>query len=289
MKKFSIIGVGGFVAKKHIDCIKNLKGKLISACDINDNVGFLDKNFPKTLFFKKEKDFFNYNRLKKVDFIVICTPSYLHFQQIKKSLEAECNVIVEKPPVLNHLDLKKIYSLEKKHKKKCYCIFQLRLNKKLMFLKKKIIKKPKLFINKKISIDYYTYRGDWYFKTWKNLKNLSGGLLVNIGIHFFDILIWLFGDIKNINFKKKNNEFSSGDLEFNYAKVSWNLSLKRNNMSIKNKKTKFLRRMIVGKHIFQFDKFNDLHEKNYLSIINNKKFHISQFESTIKILSNISK
>ena len=289
MKKFSIIGVGGFVAKKHIDCIKNLKGRLISTCDINENVGFLDQNFPKTLFFNNQKDFFYFNKKNKVDYIIVCTPSYLHFKNIKSSLQSGCNVIVEKPPVLNYSNLKEIYSLEKKYKKKCFCIFQLRLNDRLVKLKKKIEKNPKLFENKRISIDYYTYRGDWYFKSWKNTKKLSGGLLVNIGIHFFDILIWLFGNVKNLKLNKKNNEHSKGKIKFDHAKVSWNLSLKRNNMAIKNKQTKFLRRMIVGKHIFKFDKFNDLHEKNYLNILKHKKFHISEFEKTIKILKHLTK
>ena len=113
--------------------------------------------------------------------------------------------------------------------------------------------------------------------------------MVNIGIHFFDILIWLFGNVKNLKLNKKNNEHSKGKIKFDHAKVSWNLSLKRNNMAIKNKQTKFLRRMIVGKHIFKFDKFNDLHEKNYLNILKHKKFHISEFEKTIKILKHLTK
>ena len=131
MKKFCIIGVAGFVAKKHLNCIKSLNGNLIGACDVHDNVGFIDSFFPEAKFFKNEKLFFDFVRKRKPDYLVICSPSHLHYTHIRKSFLSNTNVIVEKPPLLSIEEYNKILLLEKKFKKKCYCIFQLRVNDKL--------------------------------------------------------------------------------------------------------------------------------------------------------------
>ena len=137
MKNFAIIGIAGFVAKKHLNCIKKLNGNLVAAFDIHDNVGFIDNYYPKTKFFKNEKEFFLFLNKKKVDYLVVCSPTYLHYRHIIKGLESKVNIIVEKPPILKKNNLKQIYFLEKKFNKKCYCIFQLRVNKKIIGLKKK--------------------------------------------------------------------------------------------------------------------------------------------------------
>ena len=138
--------------------------------DKHDNVGFIDSIFPKCNFFKNEGNFFSYVKKRKIDYVVICSPSNLHFNHIKHSLLSGSNVIVEKPPVIKFEDYKKILKLEKKTKKKCFCIFQLRLDKKLKKIKKDISQKNK---NHNVNIKYFTYRGNWYFKSWKNTKNHS--------------------------------------------------------------------------------------------------------------------
>ena len=214
MKKFCIIGIAGFVAKKHLNCIKDINGELIAACDLHDNVGYMDNYFPEALFFKDEKNFFTFVKKNNPDFLIICSPSNLHFKHIKLGLTSNVNIIVEKPPVINENHLKQIYKLEKKYKKKCYCIFQLRLNEKIIKLKKDIEKSNKI---NEVKIFYTTYRGDWYFKTWKNIKKLSGGLGVNIGIHFFDILIWIFGDLKEIKIKKNTSSRMAGIMKLTKA------------------------------------------------------------------------
>ena len=178
--------------------------------------GYVDNFFPNCHFFKDEKKFFNFIKIKRIDYVVICSPSYLHFKHVKKSLLSNCNVIVEKPPLLSFKEYSKIRKLEKKYGKKCFCIFQIRANKKIIKLKKNIDKQNKTY---DVKINYSTFRGDWYFKSWKNIKTKSGGLLVNIGIHFFDLLIWFFGDVEKIKFEIKKQNHAKGYMKLKKANV----------------------------------------------------------------------
>jgi UDP-N-acetyl-2-amino-2-deoxyglucuronate dehydrogenase len=281
MKNFALIGLAGFVAKKHVKCINQIKGNLVAALDKHDNVGFIDSVFPKCDFFKNEEDFFSYVKNRKIDYVVICSPSYLHFNHIKRSLLSGSNVIVEKPPVIKFEDYKKILKLEKKTKKKCFCIFQLRLDEKLKRLKKDINQNN---TRHNVSIKYYTYRGNWYFKSWKNTKNYSGGVLVNIGIHFFDILLWIFGNFKKIKITKKNESRVEGTIFLEKAIAKWIVSIEDLNNKNNRIKSKYYRIMKINKKIINFDKFNDLHLTNYKEIIKGN-FHISEFVKIIKLLS----
>ena len=285
MIKFGIIGIAGFVAKKHLNCIKKMKGELVAAYDKHDNVGFVDKHYPKANFFKNEDQFFSFIKKKKLNYIIICSPSYLHYKHILKSLKCGVNIIVEKPPVLSLKNLKKINFYEKKYKRKCYCIFQLRVNKKIIKLKKDIKKSNDQ--NIKIKIFYNSYRGDWYFKSWKNDKKLSGGLAVNIGIHFFDILFWIFGSVQKFKLYKSNQFESQGFLNFNNATAEWKLSTKK--LPKKSFKNSFVRYMTINGKKLNFDKFEDLHHENYKKIINEKKFHINEFVNTIKFIERLKK
>ena len=286
MIKFCIIGVAGFVAKKHLNCIKSLDGNLIGACDVHDNVGFIDSLFPEAKFFKDENLFFNFVKKNKPDYVVICSPSYLHYQHIRKSFFSKTNVIVEKPPVLSIKEYNKILLLEKKYKKKCFCIFQLRVNDKLKLLKNKISKSSKV---NDVKISYTTYRGDWYFKTWKNDKLKSGGLGVNIGIHFFDILSWIFGEVVELKINKRSKSIMTGEMKLSKANVKWLLSVEKVKNDNKLQNYKFERYMLVNKKRYNFDKFNDLHKKNYEMIINNKGFHLRNFKNVIKLMDNLKK
>ena len=281
MKSFAIIGLAGFVAKKHVKCIKNINGKLLAALDKHDNVGFIDKDFSSCVFFKNEKKFFEHIKKKKIDYVVICSPSHLHYIHTIKSLNSNCNVIVEKPPLLNKNNLRHILKIESKTKKKCYCIFQLRLDKSLIKLREKILVSKKIH---DVSINYFTLRGDWYFKSWKNKKKLSGGLLVNIGIHFFDILMWIFGEVKEFKIITKSDSTVRGVLKLEKANVKWIVSLKKKHLQEKKIKSNFFRIMKVDKKVYNFNEFNDLHPLNYHEIINKKKFHITQFKDIINLL-----
>jgi len=285
MIKFGIIGIAGFVAKKHLSCIKKMRGDLVAAYDKHDNVGFVDKHYPKAIFFKKEDQFFSFIKKKKLDYLVICSPTYMHFRHIVNGLKSGANVIVEKPPILNSKNLKTINIYEKKYKKKCHCIFQLRLNKNIIRLKKDIEKK--INNNYKIKISYNTFRGDWYFKSWKNEKKFSGGLAVNIGIHFFDILLWFFGTALKFQLYKSNQYEVHGKLEFARATADWKLSTKK--LFQEDFKKSFDRYMMINGKKINFTKFEDLHHENYKKIIHEKKFHISEFVNTIKFMEKLKK
>ncbi len=283
MKKFALIGLAGFVAKKHVNCIKKIKGNLVAAFDFHDNVGFIDSYFPKCKFFTDERKFFLFTKKNSIDYVVICSPSYLHFDHITKSLKSNCNVIVEKPPVLKPTDYKKIIEIEKTKNKKCYCIFQLRLDEKLKKLKKNVELSNKHF---DVEIIYYTYRGNWYFKSWKNKKSFSGGLLVNIAIHFFDILFWIFGEVKNFKIIKKSKSEVKGLIKLQKASVKWIVSIKNIKKENNNGKNRFHRVMKVNNRIINFNKFDNLHLTNYKKIMDGN-FHLSNFENVIKFLPKL--
>ena len=277
MIKFALIGLSGFVAKKHVLCIEKLKGDLVAALDKHDNVGYIDSFYPNCNFFKSEKLFFSFIKKNKVDYLIICSPSYLHFDHIQKGLLSNTNVIVEKPPLLHSSKFNKIKKAEKKTKKNCYCIFQLREDKRLISLKNKIKIKNKI---NQVKINYYTKRGKWYEKSWKGNKKLSGGLLINIGIHFVDILLWIFGDLKKIIILKKNKSNIKGKFLMEKANVNWHLSIHSFKKEFKN--LKFKRELKVNNDNIDLNKFNDLHFENYKSIIYRKNFKIKNFENLLK-------
>jgi len=283
MKNFALIGLAGFVAKKHVKCIKDIKGNLVSTLDLHDNVGFIDSFFPKCEFFTSENLFFRFIKKKNIDFVVICSPSHLHYKHIKLSLKAGCNVIVEKPPVLSLNQYREIIKIEAITKKKCHCIFQLRLDRKLKNLKTIVDNSDSKY---EVEIIYYSYRGNWYFKSWKNKKMLSGGLLINIAIHFFDILMWIFGEVKKIQVTNRNKSRVKGFIELEKANVKWIVSVENIKKQNNKIKTRYYRIMKVNNKIINFDKFNDLHFSNYLEILKGN-FHISEFEDVIKFLPKL--
>ena len=202
--KFAILGSSGFIARRHVSVIKSLKQELLLAYDTFNNSGYLDSYFPKCYFSKNINEFFSLVKKKKISYVIICTPNYLHFQHIKKSLLNGADAICEKPTVLNARELNKIIEIEKKTNKKCYSLFQLRYNKDLTKIKSNYLKSQ----GKKniLNLNYITYRGSWYDASWKNNSKLSGGLIMNIGIHFVDILTYLFGNLDTVSLMKKTKK-----------------------------------------------------------------------------------
>ena len=199
MKNFALIGAAGYVAKRHVQAIKNIKADLTMICDPNDNVGYIDSYFPDSLYFKEIERFdrqlsrFEFKK-EKIDYVSICSPNYLHDSHIRLSLRNNCNVICEKPLVLKSEHLNMLSELEKKYDKRIYTILQLRHHPVIMKMKNELTNNTK----HKVKLEYITPRGKWYDYSWKGDFDKSGGILFNIGIHFFDMLIWLFG--KPVNF-----------------------------------------------------------------------------------------
>lgn len=285
MKKISLIGVAGYVAKKHLTAIKETKNQLTSAFDIHDNVGILDSFFPDCDFFVNYERYerFIYKNSKKIDYITICSPNYLHDTHMRLALKNNIDVICEKPLVINYRNLKYLKKVEKDTKKKINCILQLRLHQNVKDLKKN---KDKI---KNINITYISPRGKWYSKSWKGNENKSGGIETNIGIHLFDLLHYVFGKSKNIKVYYRNNKTSSGTMEFGKVKVKWFLSIDRKFLKYRrDNKKNFIREFEVdGKKIDFSEGFHNLHAKSYEMIIKNKGFGIKDAEKSIATVNYI--
>ena len=296
MKNFVLLGACGYIAPKHFQAIYETKNKLVAACDITQNAGIIDKYFPDCNFFfnfsKFEKFLKNFQKKKKIDYLVICTPNYLHNKFILFGLKNKINIICEKPLILKTGQLKKILEYEKKYKKKVFCIMQLRLNSKIIKLKNHLIKKMKENPNHitKCNIKYVTYRGDWFLKTWKGSINKSGGLTTNIGIHLFDLLTWIFGDYVTIKVKKNDNKTNIGSLKFKRAHVEWLISISDKYLNKNRPTERSIREFSFdNKNLELSDNFTNMHVLSYKKIINGDGFMIKEVEKSLYITEKLRK
>ena len=286
MYNFLIIGASGYIARKHVDAIYRTKNNVSVVIDKNESIGYIDTFFPNAKYFKSLKDYdlFLTKNKNKIDFFVICTPNYLHFSHIKYAVRRKYKIICEKPLVINHKQIKKIKIYESEGLI-INTILQLRYNKSLQNLKKNI--KSKNFYN--VNLIYISPRGDWYKKSWKGDENKSGGIIFNLGIHFIDILLWLFGHINEIKIHYRADDTLSGSFSFQNANVNWLLSFNPNYASSKNK-FKYFRKMIVNnKTIDLSDNFNNLHIKSYKKILKDKGIKVNEIEDSVLISNRIQK
>ena len=288
MKNFIIVGAAGYIAPKHLDAIKKTKNNLLAAFDVAENVGYIDSYFPNSKFFFNLNSFKNFivTNKKKIHYLVICAPNYLHYYYIKLGIKYNLNIICEKPLVLNLNQLNKLKKINKNYQKKIFCILQLRLNKNLHKIKDKIKNKKNLVAK----VEYITFRGDWFFKSWKGNLKKSGGLAVNIGIHLFDILWWFFGDVKKIVVKKRDMKKVSGTIYFKKNNlVNWNISLLKEDLKKFKTKNSFYRLLEIDNKKIEFsDKFKELHLESYKMILKNKGFNLLDAEPSIKICDKIN-
>ena len=200
MKHFALIGVGGYIAPKHLKAIKDTGNILETALDKNDSVGIIDYYFPNTDFFTEFERFDRHieklrQENKKIDYVSICSPNYLHDSHIRFALRIGANAICEKPLVINPWNIDALKIVEEREGKKINTILQLRLHPDMIKLKNNVQKSNKIF---DVDLTYIIARGNWYQNSWKGDIKKSGGIITNIGIHFFDILYWVFGEVKKI-------------------------------------------------------------------------------------------
>lgn len=284
---FSIIGVGGYIATRHLSAIKNNNHNLVISYDKVDTVGYLDKYFPNSLFFNDFQKFKNsFNGLKKkIDYTVILTPNYTHFKYIKFALSNGSNVICEKPLVLSKNHINQIIKLEKKYNRKVYTILQLRTLKEIRKLKNKISKSKKKY---EIQINYITPRGHWYKSTWKADKKKSGGVIFNIGIHLLDLLCYLFGDYKKYRLFENKDTTARGEVFFEKAKAKFLLSIDKKFLKKYDKKV--VRDFIInGKKIDLVKNFETAHLDTYNSIIKKKSFSVYDVKKSINLAIDLQK
>ncbi len=289
MKRFALIGAGGYIAPRHMIAINDTKNDLVSILDPNDSVGMIDKYFPNASYFSEYERFDRHidrlNRTNKgVDYVSIASPNYLHDAHIRFALKNGSHAICEKPLVLNPYSLNSLKELEKETGKNVYTILQLRLHPSIIKLKEKIEKSSRK--NHKIVLNYTTPRGSWYHYSWKGDFEKSGGIATNIGIHFFDMLMWIFGGVKNSYVESHTNMKANGYLELERADVDWNLSIDCRDLP--HDEWKPFRSITVDGDELEFsDGFTDLHTESYKQILNGNGFGINDAIPSLELVHQI--
>jgi len=295
MKNFALIGAAGYIAPRHMKAIKETNNNLIAALDNNDSVGIIDSYFPDADFFTEFERFDRHiSKLKfdkniAVDYVSICTPNYLHDAHIRFALRQGADAICEKPLVLNPWNIDALSKIEKETDKKIYTILQLRLHPSIIALKEKIDKGPKDKIYD-IDLTYLTSRGHWYYTSWKGDMSKSGGVATNIGVHFFDMLSWIFGELKQNIVHVNTHDRSAGYLEFEKARVRWFLSINYDVLpkEIKAKGQRTFRSITVEGEELEFSGgFTDLHTHSYKNILEGNGYGIEASRQAIEIVHTI--
>ncbi len=294
MKNFALIGAAGYIAPRHMRAIKDTGNQLIAALDPFDSVGIVDSYFPEADFFVEFERFDRHiDKLKrggeKLDYVSICSPNYLHDSHIRFGLRNGADVICEKPIVLNPWNIKNLREIEAETGQKIYNILQLRLHPSVLELKKKVEenKEDKIY---DIDLTYLTSRGNWYYTSWKGDPRKSGGIATNIGVHFYDMLIWIFGDVKKNVVNIHSHDRAAGYLELENARVRWFLSINYDLIPEKIKSTgaRTYRSLKIGEEEFEFSGgFTELHTKSYQSVIDGNGFGIQDSEKAIQLVHDI--
>lgn len=296
MKNFVLIGASGYIAPRHLKAIKDTGNQLLAAYDPFDSVGIMDSYFPNADFFVEFERFDRHvDKLKRkntaLDYVSICSPNYLHDSHIRFGLRNNADVICEKPLVLNPWNAQSLIDLEKETGRKINNILQLRLHPNIIALKKKVDESPKDKIYE-FDLTYITSRGNWYYTSWKGDVSKSGGIATNIGIHFFDMLTWIFGETKNNIVHVHTHDRAAGYLEFAKARVRWFLSINADTLpeAARNKNMRTYRSMTLeGEEIEFSDGFTDLHTNSYTEIIKGNGFTVKDAMPSIEIAYTIRK
>ncbi len=288
-KNFALIGIAGYIAIRHLRAIKDTGNTLIAALDRFDSVGFIDSFFPEADFFVEFERFDRHiDKLKRdcvpVDFVSICSPNYLHDSHIRFALRSGSDAICEKPVVLNPWNIDALLEFEQQTGRKTYNILQLRHHPSILALKEKVLNGPKDKIYD-IDLSYITSRGNWYHYSWKGDVHKSGGVVTNIGVHFFDMLTWIFGNVReNIVHIREDNKVA-GYLILDNARVRWFLSIDYQDVppKIKEKGQRTFRSITVDGEELEFsDGFTDLHTITYQEILKGKGYGLEDARSSIE-------
>lgn len=297
---FGLIGASGYIAPRHMRAIKDTGNELIAALDPYDGIGIMDSYFPQAYFFTEYERFDRFvdkwrrNGNKKIEYIAITTPNYLHDSHIRFALRSGANAICEKPLVLNPHNIDQLKIIEEESGKKVFNILQLRLHESIVTLKNKISKELLQNPDRIYDVDltYLTSRGKWYFISWKGDEDKSGGVATNIGVHFFDMLSWIFGPIEENIVHLKQPDANAGYMRLKNANVRWFLSVNYDYIpeNIKNSGKRTFRSIKVDGDEIEFsDGFTDLHTKSYEHILSGEGFGLDEARNSINIVSSIRK
>jgi len=294
MKNFALIGAAGYIAPRHLKAIKDTGNQLIAAYDKFDSVGVLDSYFPEADFFVEFERFDRYVEKRKrlgagLDYVSVCSPNYLHDAHIRFGLRQGADVICEKPIVLNPWNIDALQEIERDTGGRVYNILQLRLHESVIQLKKSIDSGP---ADKVYDVDlaYITARGHWYYASWKGDQAKSGGIATNIGVHFYDMLHWIFGPLKQNIVHLHTHDRAAGYLEFERARVRWFLSINADTLpeAVKAKGGRTYRAITIGDEAFEFSEgFTELHTISYRDILGGGGFGLEDAQAAIQIVHDI--
>ena len=295
MKNFALIGAAGYIAPRHLKAIKDTNNNLIAALDKFDSVGVMDSYFPNADFFVEFERFDRHiEKLKRqknilLDYVSICTPNYLHDAHIRAALRRDAHAICEKPLVLNPWNIEALSDIEKESGKQVYTILQLRLHPSIIALKNKVLNGPKDKIYD-VDLTYLTSRGHWYYTSWKGDVSKSGGIASNIGVHFYDMLSWIFGGVKQNIVHMDTHDRAAGYLELEKARIRWFLSIDYNVIpkEVRESGQRTYRSITVDKEEIEFSEgFTELHTTSYEEILNGKGFGLADAKQSIEIVHEI--
>lgn len=293
-KRFALIGAAGYIAPRHMAAIRDTGHQLVAALDPNDSVGIIDSHFPEADFFTEFERFDRHidklrRRGEPVDYVSICSPNYLHDAHMRFGLRAGADVICEKPLVLNPWNIDGLKEIEQETGRNIYNILQLRLHPSVKALRDKVQAAPagKVF---DVDLTYLTSRGHWYGVSWKGATEKSGGIATNIGVHFYDMLSWVFGDLKSSIVHFHREDVAAGYLEYERARVRWFLSINANYLpeqAVAAGKRTYRSIMIEDQELEFSDGFTDLHTASYQAILDGQGFGLDEARQSIETVYRI--
>ncbi len=294
MKKIALLGAAGYIAPRHMKAIKDTGNELVAALDPSDSVGIIDSYYPNCHFFTEYERFDRHVDKRRrsgdpIDFVSICSPNYLHDSHIRFALRSDCDAICEKPLVLNPWNIDGLKEIEKETGRKINTILQLRLHPSIIELREKIASSKK---SRKYDVDltYITSRGHWYNVSWKGDEKKSGGIATNIGVHFFDMLHFLFGELQDCTLFKSEANVASGFLEYEHARVRWFLSTDETTLpaSVRLQGQRTYRSITIDGEELEFSGgFTDLHTHSYQHILKGQGFGLEDNRTAIETVSTI--
>jgi len=295
-KNFALIGAAGFVAPRHLKAIQQTGNLLIAAVDPHDSVGILDSYFPEATFFTEIERFDRFLEKQRrdplgspVEYVTICSPNYLHDAHVRLALRLRANAICEKPLVVNPWNLDQLQELEEEYQRRVYTVLQLRLHPTVQALKKSLERETNR-ARRDVCLTYITRRGRWYHYSWKGSEDKSGGLAANIGIHFFDLLLWLFGPVRRNLVHMYQPTRAAGCLELQWAHVRWFLSIEYDDLpaAVREKGGYAYRSITIdGQELDLSEGFTDLHTEVYRDILAGGGFGIEDARPAIELVYQV--
>ena len=292
-KSYALIGTAGYIAPRHLRAIKETGGQLRAAIDVSDSVGIMDSYFPDARFFTEFERFDRYidrcrRQGEKIDTVAICSPNYLHDAHVRFALRSGADAICEKPLVLNPWNIDGLAEMEKETGKRVHTILQLRLHPAIIALRDQVRADKSKKVHD-VDLTYIATRGRWYYTSWKGDEAKSGGVATNIGVHFYDMLSFVFGKLKQNVAHHRAMDCAAGYLEYEHARVRWFLSINARDLpeSVKGKKTTYRSITMDGKEIEFSEGFTDLHNASYREILAGRGFPLDEVRPSIETVAHI--